>query len=192
MASLHQAIADVIPARVQFYDGWLSNPGLRAGTIELAPLYAVLSFLREEGRMYDAVTARAGVYAADWTVDSMSSRRRSMVRAAPRWLRSRLVARVARRLVRETYESSRCSVKVRRGMPRVEIVESIFCTVRTPAACPLCGFYASAFSRLWALFDMECRAQVVECRGAGQASCVVQFWPPSESTNALTHEAGVS
>ena len=54
VASLHQAIADVLPSRLEFYENWLSVSGLREGTIGLAPLFAVLSFLRTEGAAYDA------------------------------------------------------------------------------------------------------------------------------------------
>ena len=61
VASLHQAIADVLPERLEFYENWLSSSGLREGTIGLAPLSAVLSFLRGEGAaLYDQVTRRAG------------------------------------------------------------------------------------------------------------------------------------
>lgn len=175
VASLHQAIADVIPTRLPFYEGWLSSSGLRTGTIGMAPLNAVLSFLRQEGEVYGAVMAVAGEYATEWTVESMSQRHRSMLRAVPRRLRTRLVIRVARRLVRESYQPSRCSAKVRSGIACIEIVPSIFCTVRDPVAHPLCGFYAAAFSKLWALFDMEYVAQIVACRGVGEPSCVVQL-----------------
>ena len=50
VASLHQGIADILPTRLAFYENWLNAEGLREGTIGLAPLYAVLSFLRQEGR----------------------------------------------------------------------------------------------------------------------------------------------
>src|ERR1043166_6779250 len=99
VASLHQGIADILPTRLSFYENWLNAEGLREGTIGLAPLYAVLSFLRQEGEAYDMITARAGEYAAEWTVESMPSTRRTMLKAAPAWLRRRLLLRMARRLV---------------------------------------------------------------------------------------------
>ena len=49
VASLHQSIADILPTRLSFYENWLNAEGLREGTIGLAALYAVLSFLRQEG-----------------------------------------------------------------------------------------------------------------------------------------------
>ena len=71
VASLHQGIADILPTRLDFYENWLNAEGLREGTIGLAPLHAVLSFLRQEGEAYQIITSRAGEYAAEWTVESM-------------------------------------------------------------------------------------------------------------------------
>src|SRR6478672_4524929 len=89
VASLHQAIADVLPLRLAFYESWLNTSGLRDGTIRLAPLYAVLSFLRQEGEAYSQVTTRAGEYAAEWTVSAMRPAARSAIRALPASIRRR-------------------------------------------------------------------------------------------------------
>ena len=58
VASLHQGIADLLPSRLEFYESWLNPTGLRDGRIGLAPLAAVLSFLRQEGEPYHLVAAR--------------------------------------------------------------------------------------------------------------------------------------
>src|SRR5205814_1236815 len=97
VASLHQGIADILPTRLAFYENWLNAEGLREGTIGLGPLYAVLSFLRQEGDAYQMITSRAGEYAAEWTILAMRPARRAMIRAAPAWLRSRILLRLARR-----------------------------------------------------------------------------------------------
>jgi bacteriochlorophyll 4-vinyl reductase len=176
VASLHQAIADIMPTRLGFYENWLNSEGLREGTIGLAPLYAVLSFLRQEGdEVYQMITTRAGEYAAEWTVESMPPLRRSMLRATPAWLRGRLLLRLARGLVRNSYSGSRVISRVRRGTARVDVRASIFCTVREPAAHPLCGFYAAAFTRLLALFNLPGRSEVVACRGTGKPTCVLRI-----------------
>src|SRR5437660_3391998 len=99
VASLHQGIADILPTRLDFYENWLNAEGLREGTIGLAPLHAVLSFLRQEGEAYYLITARAGEYAAEWTVESMSPFERTTIKAAPAWIRSHLLMRLVRRLV---------------------------------------------------------------------------------------------
>jgi bacteriochlorophyll 4-vinyl reductase len=173
VASLHQGIADILPTRLAFYESWLNSEGLREGTIGLAPLYAVLSFLRQEGAAYDMITARAGRYAAEWTVASMTPLERRMIKAAPAWLRSRLSLRLARQLVRSCYQGSRAVSKLRRGTARVDVRASIFCSVREPVGRPLCGFYAAAFTRLLSLFNLPGSAEVVACRGTGEPSCVV-------------------
>jgi len=175
VASLHQGIADILPTRLGFYENWLNAEGLRDGTIGLAPLYAVLSFLRQEGEAYQMITSRAGEYAAEWTVESMPPLRRAVIRAAPAWLRGRMLLGLARQLVRSSYKGSRAIARVRRGTARIDVRASIFCTVREPVEHPLCGFYAAAFTRLLTLFNLKTRAEVIACRGTGKPACVMSF-----------------
>jgi predicted hydrocarbon binding protein len=176
VASLHQAIADIMPTRLAFYENWLNSEGLREGTIGLAPLFAVLSFLRQEGGdTYQMITTRAGEYAAEWTVESMAPLQRSLIKAAPSWLRGRLLMRLARGLVRNTYSGSRAVSRLRRGTASVDVRASIFCTVREPAPHALCGFYAAAFTRVLTLFNMAASTEVVECRGTGKPRCVLRI-----------------
>src|SRR5213078_2181627 len=120
VASLHQGIADILPTRLGFYENWLNAEGLREGTIGLAPLFAVLSFLRQEGEVYRIITTRAGEYAAEWTVESMPTVQRGMIKASPAWLRTRMALRLARQLVRDTYQGSRAIAKLRRGIVNVD------------------------------------------------------------------------
>jgi bacteriochlorophyll 4-vinyl reductase len=177
VASLHQGIADILPTRLAFYENWLNAEGLRDGSIGLAPLYAVLSFLRQEGEAYQIITTRAGQYAAEWTVQSMSPVHRAFVRRAPAWLRSRLLLRMSRELVRSTYTGSRVVSRIRRGTASLDLKVSPFCAVRERVPQPLCGFYAAAVTRLLAIFNVNAQAEVVACRGTGEPACVVAIKP---------------
>jgi bacteriochlorophyll 4-vinyl reductase len=174
VASLHQAIADILPTRLGFYENWLNAEGLREGTIGLAPLFAVLSFLRQEGDAYRIITTRAGEYAAEWTVQSMPPMQRGMIKAAPAWLRTRMLMRLAGQLVRDTYQGSRAVARLRRGTASIDVRASVFCSVREPVRAPLCGFYAAAFTRLLALFDVAANTEVIACRGTGETTCVLK------------------
>ena len=174
VASLHQGIADILPTRLAFYENWLNAEGLREGTIGLAPLYAVLSFLRQEGDAYRIITTRAGEYAAEWTVQSMPPMHRAMIKAAPVWLRRRMLVRLVSHLVRNSYKGSRAISHLRRGTVSIDLRASVFCQVREPVPLPLCGFYAAAFTRLLALFDIGARTDVVACRGTGEPKCVLK------------------
>jgi hypothetical protein len=175
VASLHQGIADILPTRLEFYENWLNPTGLRDGTIGLAPLAAVLSFLRREGEPYGLITARAGEYAADWTVGGMSRPARAVVRAMPVWLRTRAVLRIARNMIVQSYKSSRAIVRLRRGAGTIDVRGSIFCGVREPLDYPLCGFYASAVARLFKLFGLSGDVQVTQCRGTGARACLLSI-----------------
>src|SRR5664279_1171764 len=102
-AALHQAISEVLPMRVGFYEHWLSGEGLRDGAIGLAPMTAVLGFLRAEGGAYHSVMAAAGRLAADWSIDGMSPIKRGFIRALPRSLRARAAVGVAQTIARAGY-----------------------------------------------------------------------------------------
>ncbi len=174
VASLHQAIADLLPDRLEFYENWLNPAGLRHGTIGLAPLYAVLSFLRQENHVYPLVVELAGRYAAEWTLESQGSGRRMLIRLAPSGVRRRAAITLARRTVRQSYVGSRALVRMRRGRGTVDVRGSLFCNVRERVREPLCGFYASLVSRLLELHRVGGRVEVRACRAAGDRSCVLE------------------
>lgn len=171
VASLHQAIAEIVPDRLEFYENWLSVSGLREGTIGLAPLLAVLSFLRgEPGDLYQQVVTRAGEHAADWTVNGLSVVERRFLRALPARMRTRGALRTTKALVRTTYPGTRLIVRMRKDVAAVELRGSLFCEVRGASPRPLCGFYASAVSRVLQLFGVPADARLDTCRAAGGGS----------------------
>jgi bacteriochlorophyll 4-vinyl reductase len=173
VASLHQGIADLLPTRLEFYESWLNPAGLREGRIGLAPLAAVLSFLRQEGEPYQLIAARAGEYTAEWWVADMQPLRRTVIRALPRGLRLRIVLALARRMVRSTSKSSRAIVRWRKGTVSVAIRGSIFCEVREKVEKPLCEFYAAAIRRLMFLFSLEADVGTAQCRATGSGQCIM-------------------
>ncbi len=174
VASLHQGISDVLPSRVEFYENWFNPVGLRDGRIGLAPIAAVLSFLRREGDAYAEVTKRAGEYAADWTFASLPGIRRALLQAMPVAVRRRFALGIVRQLVRQTYGGSRALVRRGRGLAALEVRGSIFCGVREPIGHPLCGFYAAATERFLTLCGLPCHTRVERCRGAGDDGCRIE------------------
>jgi hypothetical protein len=173
VASLHQGIAEVLPMRLEFYENWLHPYGLRHGTIGLAPLHAVLSFLRQEGAPYHQICRRAGEYAAEWTVASQWSVRRAVIRALPGFLRSRAALRLARAAIRKTYVGTRVVVKLRKGEGRVDVRASLFCTIRDSSRVPLCDYYAAVVSRFLELYSVAADVRLGPCRAAGDPSCLI-------------------
>jgi hypothetical protein len=191
VASLHQGIADILPTRLEFYENWLNPEGLRHGTIGLAPLHAVLSFLRMEGDAYQLITRRAGSYAAEWTVASQSRLGRSLIRRLPAGLRSRAVLRLANRTIRRTYIGTRAIARLRRGEGTVDVRGSLFCGVREAAPEPLCGFYAATFSRFLELYEVPARVGLGECRATGDRACILAIsLSPSDDHAAHAADAG--
>jgi bacteriochlorophyll 4-vinyl reductase len=173
VASLHQGIADLLPSRLEFYEAWLNPSGLRDGRIGLAPLAAVLSFLRQEGEPYHLIAARAGEYTAEWMVADLPALQRTIVRAAPLPLRLRLVARIVRQMVHSTYGGSRAVVRWRKGRGAFDIRGSIFCALRDRAQEPMCEYYASAIRRLMHLFNLDVDVGTEQCRATGGGQCLM-------------------
>jgi hypothetical protein len=173
VASLHQGIADLLPTRLEFYEAWLNPSGLRDGRIGLAPLAAVLSFLRQEGEPYHLVAGRAGEYTAEWTVADLPAAQRAVIRAAPEVIRRWLAMRVLRHMVRNTYRGSRVVVRWRRDGGQIDLRGSIFCELRDRASDPMCEFYAAAIRRLLYLFNLEADVGITQCRATGAGQCLM-------------------
>jgi hypothetical protein len=172
-ASLHEAIGDVLPQRLEFYEHWLHSEGLRDGAIGPAQLTAVLGFLRTEGRAYEAVMVRAGELAAQWSVQSMPAFRRRTIGWLPRPLRTRAALRLAGRIVRSVSSRSRASSRVRRQHARIKVASSIFCTVRDTSDAPLCGFYIGVATGTLAEFGITASGRVEACRAQGGTTCEI-------------------
>ena len=171
VASLHQAIHDLMPTRREFYEDWLSARRIREGELGRARVAAVISFLREEGEGYSAVVDRAGRYAVDWTVGNLPTVERLMLRRLPRSLRVRGILRAAARLIRNLHELAHLDFTVGRGAGVVRMDGSLFCDVREPVGRPLCGFYGGLIERYFEFFDLSCEVQISRCRGTGEPSC---------------------
>lgn len=175
VAAVHQAITDELPTRMDFYEHWLGGERLRDGGVGLAPMTAVLGFLRAEGAPYHAVMTRAGGFAADWTCDAMPAMRRRTLLALPRWWRARAVLKIAARAIRDGYAPTKVMVHIRKGQARVEVRQSLFCRVRDAQPSAQCDFNVALVSGLLAAFKLPATFAIDECAGRGDGVCVVTF-----------------
>lgn len=190
VASLHQGIADIAPARLPFYENWLTPPGLREGRFGLAPLHAVLSFLRLEGQVgYEQIMKSAGTYTADWGYAELPGLHRSAVRNLPTPLRARAALYLSRRLVRHTFRGSQARTRLRKGTGTVAIRASVFCEVRETAHWPMCGFYSAAVERFLHRFDLDASVDVTECRASGGNGCTMSVTIRGQLVESAAAEA---
>jgi hypothetical protein len=156
IASLHQGIADVSPTRLEFYENWLSPTGLRDGRMGLAPLGAVLSFLhREESPAERVIPSHAGLCAADWTYDSTSEIRKSLIKRLPLGLRTRAALGLGRAVVTDTISRSKVVVRLKHGKGLIEIRSPLFEYLRDPSSAPMRLYYASAYTRCLTLCQVD-------------------------------------
>jgi hypothetical protein len=171
VASLHQAIGDAIPMRLDYYEHWLGPMGLRDGRTGLAPLGAVLSFLRQEGQpVYDDIMTRAGRASAEWhlATDRLAL---PVTRILPARLRGRYALARSRRLVRAAFDPARARVGARRGHGYVEVEGSVFCTLREAWPWPTCTYFAAAIGRHLDLCGAPAAVRIEQCRAQGTGPC---------------------
>ena len=183
VASLHQAIVDVLPDRVDFYEYWLGAEGLRGGQFTLAQTAAVAGFLRTEGDGYARVMDQAGNFAAEWTLDAMSSLRRRLLEKLPRRMRALAALRIAASAVRTICSTSRVKSRIRGDSAQFDVKTSLFCDVREIQRLPLCSFYGSLAAAMLTRLGLPATAHVEHCRAVDGESCVIALnWPDATRT----------
>ena len=103
-------------------------------------------------------------------------RTRSLIKAAPAVAAQPVAAAAgappgARTAIRAAARSPACAAA------RPASTSAPRSSVRSANRCrtPLCGFYAAAFTRLMALFNIGAHTEVVACRGTGEPSCVLKW-----------------
>ncbi len=172
-AAVHQAIADLLPSRLEFYESYLRPRGWREDSVNLAPISAVLSFLRHEDEgTYDEVMTRAGHYAARWVHTERPWGVRLISRLVPSWLRLRRLSDVARRNLQRSYRGTRVRTTVKRGTVAVEIHGSIFCRVRDASDTLLCRYYVALFEELLTLDGFALGSTAIDrCRAHTGGTC---------------------
>ena len=173
LAGLHQAIAEILPVRLEFYETWLKPSDLHQQTIGLSALLAVLSFLRREDDAYGIVLARAGHYAAMWSFEELGGMRRAFVRALPRRMRVRATSRLMRETLRGLYPESRVEIAWRGSTLFVDLQGSPFCMAPEPTYQSVCGFYAGAIVAFFRLFNLDAAVRVSRCRAPGATNCLL-------------------
>jgi alpha-D-ribose 1-methylphosphonate 5-triphosphate synthase subunit PhnG len=162
-ACLHQAIAEELTDRLEFYETWLRSETLRSGAIGLAAIRAVAGFLRTEGEAYDRVMARAGTLAAEWSLMQVSPVRLKVIGWLPMPIRARAAMRAAGAVVQEAGSTSRARARVRRGRVDVDVAASVFCEVRDRPRAPLCAFYLAVSIETLRHFGIAAHGRVERC-----------------------------
>lgn len=175
-ACLHQAIAEELENRLEFYEHWLRSDTLRGGAVGLASIRAVTGFLRTEGPAYQRVMARAGDLAAEWNMQLVPGFRRRLIGLLPYGLKARAAMRVASALVGSTFSGTRAAVRVRRSEVRFDVTSSVFCEVRERQSEPLCGFYLALAVGTLRRCGIVSHGRVADCHAVGTGEiCSVEI-----------------
>ena len=175
-AALHQAIADLLPPRLEFYEGYLRPRGWREDAVNLGPVSAVLSFLRhEDAGVYDAVMVRAAGYAAEWWMARQPWHVRVGGRLLPVGLRLRQVGRLARQHFEHAYRGTKVRMRVADHRLELEVRGSIFCSSREHPETPSCRYYLAFVEAILARDTFPREARLAACRALGGECCLLRL-----------------
>jgi bacteriochlorophyll 4-vinyl reductase len=175
-ACLHQAIAEELENRLEFFEHWLRSDKLLSGDVGLAAIRAVAGFLLTEVPAYQRVMERAGDLEAEWNMELIPGFRRRLIGLLPFGLKARAAIRVATSLVGSTFSGTRAVARVRRGEVRLDVTSSVFCEVRERHAEPLCGFYLALTVGTLRRCGIVSHGRVADCHAVGTGeTCTVEI-----------------
>ncbi len=176
LASLHQAIGEVLPARLDFYEQWLRPPDHPDEALRIASFGAMLSALQHEDDSQHVI-ARAGQYAAIRSFEQLSALRRAYLRILPRRIRARKAVGLIVQILPALYADARIDVTRRGGTIFIGIEGSPFCTPTGRAERPSCHFYSNVVTTFLQLFKLSPAVRVSRCRESGTPSCLFTVLP---------------
>ena len=91
----------------------------------------------------------------------------------PTWLRVRAAARIAAAIVRDVLSTSAASTRVRRKQIRLDVTDSLFCSVRDRQTMPLCAFYAAVTAGVLERLGLPGHARIDRCRAMAGGTCLI-------------------
>jgi bacteriochlorophyll 4-vinyl reductase len=171
MASLHKALEDLAPEKVEVFEGWF-DPFDRKARIHIAPVLGAVSYLRRETELYSRIMERAGRYASQWGYLDRSLLERRLLMTLPLALRGGLVGYILRSGLAQVHRDVRLRVLKDPERLVVDVDSSLFCRMGGPADGPVCVYYAALFAGLLDRTGLA-RPPVIEtaCHAQGSRSC---------------------
>jgi len=170
LESLHQAVDEVLPARVEFYERWLKPDATQ--NVSAASFAAMLSVLHQEGAASHVIFDFAGQYAAVRSFNGLLALRRAFMRMLPRRLRARMATRLLIRVLARLHGETRIDMSRRRSTVFINVEGSPFCAAAPPAEPPTCRFYSTFILTFLQLFHLRAAVRVTRCRASGVPSCL--------------------
>lgn len=166
MASVHKALEDLAPEKVEVFEGWF-DPRDRSPRIHIAPVLGAISYLRRDADLYCRIMERAGRYASQWGYLDRSVFERKLLKTLPLSLRGGLAGYILRSGLARVHRDGRLRVLKDPTRLLVEVDNSLFCRMGGPAEAPICAYYAALFAGLLdrtalarpPVVESECRAQ---------------------------------
>ena len=90
VASLHKALEEVAPERLEVFEKWF-DPADRRPQFHIAPVIGAVGYLRRTPALYHQVMEKAGLYASQWSFSDLPQFERKLSRFRLPFGRDRVV-----------------------------------------------------------------------------------------------------
>ena len=171
VASLRSVLENTAPERLDVFESWFP-PGDRRPRFHIAPIIGAVSYLGRDTEFYNAIMAKAGRIAADWSYEQLSHVERKFWSSMPQSGRERAVRRLLRTGLRNIQRRGELEARREGSKLLLTLSNSFFCRA-VHGNGPVCLYYASLFSGLleraglrWsAVVESSCgESERTECR----------------------------
>lgn len=178
VASLHRALEEVAPERLEVFEKWF-NPADRRPQFHIAPVIGAVGYLRKTPELYRKVMEKAGRYASQWSCLDLPQLRRKMIQSRLPFGRDRLLRHLLRFGLRSIHRDGALETARNGDHLVVTVANSLFCRTGGPGGDePACLYYAALFAGLLDC-TQEKTSSFIEsaCRGLGDAACQFEALP---------------
>jgi hypothetical protein len=176
VASLHKALEDLAPERLEIFKKWF-DPADRRPQFHIATVIGAIGYLRRSPDLYHKVMEKAGHYASQWSCLDLPRIERKFRFRLP-FGRDRLVKHLLQRGLKSIHRDGELETARDGDKLVVTVSNSLFCRTEKNGGEPTCEYYSALFAGL-----LDCThenwSSITEsaCRAQGDSSCRFEALP---------------
>ncbi len=176
VASLHKALEELAPERLEIFEKWF-DPADRRPQFHIASIIGAVGYLRRSPELYHKVMEKAGHYASQWSCLDLPENKRKILFRLP-FGRDRRVKHLLQKGLRSIHRDGQLETARDGDKLVVTLSNSLFCRTELIGNEPTCEYYSAFFAGLLACIHENCSSMTESaCRGQGDSSCRFEALP---------------
>lgn len=176
VASLHKALEELAPERLEIFEKWF-DPADRRAQFHIASVIGAIGYLRRSPDLYHKVMEMAGRYASQWSCLDLPQIKRKIRFRLP-FGRDRLVKHLLQSGLKSIHRDAELETARDGDKLVVTVSNSLFCRTELNGGEPTCEYYSALFAGLLACTHEKC-SSITEsaCRSRGDSCCRFEALP---------------